>query len=102
MPLSIVVGGQFGGEGKGAISAFLAVRDKVDILVKTGGPNSAHSFGKEGRLFRVRMVPCGANLGPSTIVYPAGCLIHPRTLLSELDELNFSGRVVIDPKAGIV
>lgn len=102
MPLSIVVGGQFGGEGKGAITAFLVVKDKHSILVKTGGPNSTHSFGKESWLARVRMVPCGANLGPSTLVYPAGCLIHVETLFSEIRQLNFVGKIVVDPKAGIV
>jgi adenylosuccinate synthase len=102
MSLSIVVGGQYGGEGKGAITAFLTVRDEVDILIKTGGPNSAHTFGKKKRLFRVRMVPCGANLGASTLVYPAGCLIHIPTLFSEIEELSYAGQIVIDPQAGIV
>jgi adenylosuccinate synthase len=102
MPLSVVIGGQFGGEGKGAIVAYLAFNDKVDAIVKTGGPNSTHSFGTNGKLLRVRMAPCGANMGPSTIVYPPGCLIHSETLFSELSEIGFSGQVIIDPKAGVV
>src|SRR5262249_21570619 len=102
MPLSIVVGGQFGGEGKGAITAFLAKKDGVRILVKTGGPNSTHSFGSNGELARVRMVPSGINLGPSIVIYPAGCLIHPETLFAELKQLNYTQSIVIDPQAGIV
>src|SRR5258707_731924 len=102
MPLAAVVGGQFGGEGKGAITAYLVVQDKVEILIKTGGPNSAHTFGKNGQIMRVRMVPCGANFGPSTIVYPAGCLIHLETLFFEIRELNYTGQILIDPRAGIV
>ena len=102
MPLTIVVGGQFGGEGKGAITAYLTKKNRADILVKTGGPNASHSFGSNGKLFRLRMVPSGANLGPRFICFPAGSLIHSRTLFSELELVGFKGRVCIDHNAGIV
>ena len=102
MSLSVVVGGQYGGEGKGLITAFLAMRDGVEILVKTGGPNSGHSFKKDGELFRVRMLPSGFNCGPSTVVIPPGCLIHSATLLGEAAQFNFGGRLIVDPRAGII
>ncbi len=102
MPLTIVLSGQFGGEGKGAITAYLVLKDKIEILVKTGGPNSAHSFGKDGHITKVRMIPSGACWGVSTIVFPAGCLIHSQTLFAELESLNFKGRVIIDPQSGII
>lgn len=102
MSLTIVVGGQYGGEGKGLITAHLVSRGDADILIKTGGPNSAHSFGNGNSMFRVRMVPSGANLGASTIVFPAGCLIHVDTLLNELVALGYRGRILVDPNAGII
>ena len=102
MPLSIVFGGQYGGEGKGAVTAYLAKKDSVDILIKTGGPNSAHYFGYRSNLTKVRMIPSGSNLGPKYIVFPAGCLIHASTLFKEIRELGFSGKIVIDPNAGII
>jgi adenylosuccinate synthase len=101
MPLTVVVGGQFGGEGKGLITAYIAKHDEIDVLVKVGGPNSAHSFGVAGAVHQVRMLPSGANLGPSE-VFPAGCLIHIDSLFSEIESLKFAGRLLIDRNAGVV
>jgi adenylosuccinate synthase len=102
MPLFIVVGGQYGGEGKGHICAGLVIRQKASILVKTGGPNASHTYGKNGKLVRLRMVPSGADLGPSQICFPAGCLIHKPTLFEELKEVSFNGKILIDANAGLV
>jgi adenylosuccinate synthase len=102
MSLTVVVGGQFGGEGKGLATATLARHLSADILVKTGGPNCSHSYVAGGRRYQLRMVPSGANFGPSTIVYPAGSLIHIDTLMRELSEVGFTGELVIDHRAGIV
>jgi adenylosuccinate synthase len=102
MSLTIVVGGQYGGEGKGLITAHLVSRGVADILIKTGGPNSAHSFGDGRSMFRVRMIPSGSNLGASTIVFPAGCLIHVDTLFKEIVALDYRGRVLVNPNAGII
>ncbi len=44
MSLWVVVGGQYGGEGKGKISAFITQREEIDICIRCGGPNSGHSF----------------------------------------------------------
>ncbi|GIW55210.1 MAG: hypothetical protein KatS3mg082_1614 [Nitrospiraceae bacterium] len=43
MPLTVVVGGQYGSEGKGNVTSYLALRDNVDIVVRCGGPNSGHT-----------------------------------------------------------
>ena len=102
MPVTIVVGGQYGGEGKGNITAYLALKDKADILVKTGGSNSAHYFGKRSDLWKVRMMPSGSNFGPQLIVFPPGCLIHPPTLFKELNLLTYQNKIIIDPNAGII
>lgn len=100
MPLTLVIGGQYGGEGKGLITAHLA--QKSDILIKIGGPNSAHSFGIDKKIFRVRMIPSGANLGPQSLVFPAGCLIHVDTLFDEIEQLQYKGNLFIDFNAGII
>jgi adenylosuccinate synthase len=102
MGLSVVIGGQYGGEGKGAIAAYLAHADKPVALVKTGGPNSAHTFGTRDRVHRVRMVPSGTGLGPELIVFPAGCLVHAPTLLAEIELVKYAGAIAVDPNAGIV
>jgi len=102
MPLSIVIGGQFGGEGKGTVVAALNKWHNFDVLVKGGGPNSSHSYGEQGNIRRVRMIPCGTEFGASYIVFPAGCLIYPKLLFKEIEEVGFKGEVIIDDNAGII
>lgn len=102
MSLTVVLGGQFGGEGKGSIVAYLAQSGRFAALVKTGGPNSAHSYGSLGVLHRVRMVPSGASLTEIPIIFPAGSLIHIETLFREVEALGLRNQLVVHPQAGIV
>ena len=102
MPVTITVGGQWGGEGKGAVAGYLAQTGRYSLLVKTGGPNSTHSFGQNGKIYDVRMVPSGAPFTQAGLVFPPGCLIHTATLLTELNELKPPGLVYVDPSAGII
>ena len=102
MPVDVVVGGQYGGEGKGNISAYLVHTGNYDILVKTGGPNSSHTVGLNGVLHTYRMLPAGAISGIDVIVIPAGALIHIPTLFGELKQLNHTGELIIDPMAGVI
>lgn len=102
MSLTIVAGGQYGGEGKGLISTAISRWDNVDILVKTGGPNSAHSYHFQNTPYTFRMIPAASALGNQTIVFPAGVLIYPRQLREELEKIQFRGKILIDPKAGII
>ena len=102
MPLIIVAGGQYGGEGKGLISTAISKWDDVDILVKTGGPNSAHTYTLNGHSYTFRMIPAASALGDVVIVFPAGVLIYPKQLKTELELISFKGKIIIDPRAGIV
>lgn len=102
MGLTVVVGSQYGGEGKGAVNAYLAHTDKPVALIKTGGPNSAHTYGTSGALRKVRMVPSGAEYGASYLVFPPGCLIHVETLRAEVASVGFGGKLLIHPKAGVI
>lgn len=102
MPITVVVGGQYGGEGKGLIVASLTAREKIDILVKVGGPNSAHSYTYGGKNYYLRMLPSGVSLGPSLVIFPAGCLIYPKQLFAEMDKYEYMGEIAIDYNAGII
>lgn len=102
MSATIVVGGQFGGEGKGAVTAYLHLTREFACVVKTGGPNAWHNYGLHGQMHDVRMLPSGTTLRPTTIVFPPGSLIYVPTLLAELDRYSFQGNVLIDPLAGLI
>lgn len=102
MPVTVVVGGQYGGEGKGAVTAYLRQTGRFASLVKTGGPNAWHNYGLGGVMYRLRMLPSGATLGPIEVVFPPGSLIAVDTLFEEITTYEFSGNIVIDPLAGVV
>jgi adenylosuccinate synthase len=104
--ITIVIGAQFGGEGKGKIAAFLAKHGdaEFDIVCRCGGVNSSHTIVDQDRTYKFRMLPTAVTVLPRCkIVFGAGSLIHIGTLLSEMADWNISSdRVLIDRNAGIV
>lgn len=94
MPVSIVVGGQFGSEGKGKISLEIArrsIRDNIPTtVVRVGGPNSGHTgYDKSGKKFSLRQLPAGCVDLDVDVVFPAGSYIDVDLLLAEIEELEF-------------
>ena len=103
MPATIVVGGQYGSEGKGKVVALLASRVKSPWLVRCGGPNSGHTVTIKGKDVVLRQVPSCAEPSKATFCLAAGCVIDEEVLLRELDMLNIErARIIVDPRAVIV
>lgn len=103
MSLSVVVGGQFGSEGKGKITAYLAVRDNADIVVRCGSTNSGHTVWRDGQRFQLRLVPTGFIHPSSLLMLPAGALIDLDVLRQELRSTGVQrDRIVVDRNAGIL
>lgn len=105
MPISIVVGGQFGSEGKGKVALDLVRRDpSVTIAVRPGGTNSGHTgYSKDGRRIILRQLPAAAIDGGIKVVLPAGSYIDVQLLLQEIEQLGLSrSQLVIDPRAHII
>ena len=103
MAATIVVGGQFGSEGKGKVVALLASRAESPWLVRCGGPNSGHTVTIQGRDVVLRQVPSCSEPNRATFLLSAGCAIDEGVLLRELDLLEISpDRIIIDPRAVIV
>lgn len=104
MSLWVVVGGQFGSEGKGKVSAFITLKEDIDICVRCGGPNSGHSFVDEnGKNKVLRQLPTGY-LNPRTrLLTPAGALIDPLVLKNEIESFGIDpSRVGIDEKCFVI
>ena len=103
MSATIVVGGQFGSEGKGKVVALLASRAESPWLVRCGGPNSGHTVTIQGRDVVLRQVPSCSEPSRATFLLSAGCAIDEPVLLRELDLLEIpSDRIIVDPRAVIV
>src|SRR5208282_5291720 len=104
MSLWVVVGGQYGSEGKGKVSAFIAKQENIDICVRCGGPNSGHSFVDEhGKTIVLRQLPTGFINPRTRLLIPAGALIDPVVLKQEIDLLSLGpNRIGIDRKSFII
>ena len=104
MPVSVVVGGQYGSEGKGKVALHIARQSGARAVVRVGGPNSGHTgIDKAGRLWILRQLPAACLASGSTIVLPAGSLIDPELLLIEIRQLEIEpGRLIIDSCASVV
>jgi adenylosuccinate synthase len=98
------MGGQFGSEGKGKVSAQITRSENIDICVRCGGPNSGHSFITDnGSRLLVRQLPTGV-IRPSTrLLIPAGALVDLDVLRQEMSDFSLdSRRVGIDRNAMII
>jgi adenylosuccinate synthase len=104
MSLWVVVGGQYGSEGKGKVSAFITRQENIDICVRCGGPNSGHSFVDESESNVVlRQLPTGFVNPRTRLLIPAGALIDPTVLKREIDLLSLPvRRIGIDKKCFII
>ncbi|MBL8130192.1 MAG: adenylosuccinate synthase [Chloroflexia bacterium] len=90
MPATIVMGGQWGDEGKGKLTDALAA--EADIVVRAnGGANAGHTVQTDAGVFKLHLIPSGI-LNPDTqCVVGAGVVIEPRQVLSEMDKLQERG-----------
>lgn len=105
MPVSVVVGGQYGSEGKGKASLHIARTDSsVSAVVRVGGSNSGHiGIARDGRRVALRQLPAGAIDGVAHILIPAGSYIDVDILLREIDELRYDAtKLTISPFAHII
>ena len=86
----VVIGAQWGDEGKGKISDYLA--QKADMVVRyQGGNNAGHSIVFDGTRYALRHIPSGV-FNPKTInVMAQGMVINPKMLLDEIVDLESKG-----------
>ncbi|MDQ3067664.1 MAG: adenylosuccinate synthase [Actinomycetota bacterium] len=89
MPATVIVGAQWGDEGKGKIVDLLA-QDSDLVCRYQGGPNAGHTVIVDGETFKFRHLPSGI-LSGKTSVLGAGCVVDPEVLLEEIDGLEKRG-----------
>src|SRR5580704_6206944 len=104
MPISVVVGGQFGSEGKGKVAHRIACQERASIVVRVGGTNSGHTaVDDEGRVWALRQLPVSV-LAPGTkAVLPAGAAIDPEIFAREVQSLGLGPeRVIVSRYATVI
>jgi len=106
MPSYIVVGGQWGDEGKGSIIAYLAIYDKPEVIARGGvGTNAGHSVFINGKKYAVRQLPTGFMNKDARLLVGAGVLVDPEVFFHELEHLkdfNVENRVGIDYRCTVI
>ena len=104
MPVSVVVGGQYGSEGKGKVAYIEAKRDQASIAIRVGGSNSGHTvYEANGRRYIFRHLPTAALLPDILCVLGPGSLIDPDVLRDELERIALPPqRLRIDPMAYVI
>ena len=90
MPATVIVGAQWGDEGKGKIVDLLAQSSEL-VCRYQGGPNAGHTIVRDGETFKLHHVPSGILYQGKISVIGAGCVVDPRLLVEEIDGLESRG-----------
>jgi adenylosuccinate synthase len=87
MPGLVIVGAQWGDEGKGKVTDLLA--EGAQMIVRfQGGNNAGHTIIRDGETFKFHLIPSGILHSDKLCVIGNGVVIDPKVLLGELDELR--------------
>ena len=100
--VDVLVGAQYGSEGKGSIAAYLA--SEYDVLVRVGGPNAGHTvyLGKKNK-YAFHHLPSGTLHTNADLILGPGSTLYVPKLMREIAECSVTaGRLSIDPQAMII
>jgi adenylosuccinate synthase len=89
VPSTVIVGAQWGDEGKGKIVDLLAQQSDV-VCRFQGGANAGHTIVVDGETFKIRLIPSGIVSGRICVI-GAGVVVDPEVFLAEIDDLGGRG-----------
>ncbi len=91
--ISVIMGLQFGDEGKGKITDFIS-KNYDEVVRFNGGSNAGHTVVINGEKFKFHLIPSGA-LQSNTVILGNGMVIDPEELISEIELLKKSNKKII-------
>ena len=107
MPITILIGAQWGDEGKGRVVDWLAAQ--ADIVARyAGGDNAGHTVALDGEVYKLHMIPSGILHSDVVSIMGNGMVINPVNLVREIQALRRIGveitpeRLVISSRAHII
>ncbi|WP_420643705.1 adenylosuccinate synthase [Candidatus Leptofilum sp.] len=96
MPLDMIIGAQWGDEGKGRVTDMLAAQ--TDIVARySGGDNAGHTVTVQGDIFKLHLIPSGIIHPNTTCLIGNGVVLNPAVLLREMAMLTDRG-IDVGPK----
>lgn len=103
--ITVLVGGQYGSEGKGAVVAHVA--NDYNVHVRVGSPNAGHTIYWNGEKHVMQSIPCGWINPNAMIIIGRGALINIKQFMKELGHIlryypDFIDRLFVDEEAGIL
>lgn len=99
--VDVLIGGQYGSEGKGNIVAYLA--REYDVMIRVGGPNAGHTVASSAGPYTYHHLPSGSRDVTARLLLGPGMTIHLPGLLEEIEECGIGeDRLFIDPQATII
>ncbi len=108
MPAIIVLGAQWGDEGKGKATDLLTTTETIDYCVRTsGGHNAGHTIVVDGEKFATHLLPSSILTEGTTSVIANGVVVSPEALFREIDGLEARGvpageRLVVSANAHVI
>jgi len=102
----VVVGAQWGDEGKGKIVDYLA--EEAQLVVRfSGGANAGHTVVHQGNTYKLHLIPSGIVYSDKKVILGSGMVIDPEALFKELETLEkqgitWEGRTFISDRAHLV
>lgn len=105
MAVKVVVGSQWGDEGKGKVIDILA--SNADVVIRSqGGNNAGHTIKVDDEIYKLHLIPSGILYKNKLCVISCGVVIDPKVLLQEINDLkekNISfSNLKIDPRAHVI
>lgn len=99
--VDVLIGGQYGSEGKGNIVSYLA--REYDVMIRVGGPNAGHTVASSAGPYIYHHLPSGSRDVTARLLLGPGMTIHLPGLLKEINECGIGeDRLFIDPQATII
>ncbi|MDI1330895.1 adenylosuccinate synthetase [Pseudomonas sp.] len=99
--VDVLIGGQYGSEGKGNIVSYLA--REYDVMVRVGGPNAGHTVASSAGPYVYHHLPSGSRDVSARLLLGPGMTIHLPGLMKEIRECGIGvDRLFIDPQATII
>src|SRR6266404_2615008 len=90
MPGAVIIGTQWGDEGKGRVTDYLAKESSMCVRYQ-GGHNAGHTLVVDGQVFKLQLVPSGVLYPWVTPVIGNGVVVDPAVLIDEVDMLDSKG-----------
>ena len=99
--VDVVIGGQYGSEGKGHIASYLA--REYDVLVRVGGPNAGHKVFEEPSPYTFHHLPSGTRCTEARLIIGPGAVVNIEGLLNEINDCQIDvRRLSIDPQVMVI